>query len=204
MRGVGPGYFVQGPSLLRTTDSQKSAPNSSSAGCKERNLSTLAVAKRHGQSSSSFDSLCGQSQGSFDKKRSLRFGSERPVDAHFRFGLKTAPTPNEAKPRLHFFIEAAPTQAEQLPKASTRLSQRCGSDAPSNFVSKRLLSKSATDRRQPPPASRKIVWSINIDSRIQQERRQLISIHGTSTAASRVYSITPLEDPAPTTSSGVS
>ena len=34
-RGVGPGYVVQGPSLLRPADSRRSAPNSSSTGRKE-------------------------------------------------------------------------------------------------------------------------------------------------------------------------
>ena len=131
---------------------------------KERNLPSRATAKRQGQSGSAFDSLSGQLKRSFDQKQSLRFASRRPVDAHFRFGRKAAPTPNEAKPRLDFYSEASLSQSKLSPKISTRLSQRLGSDAPSNFASKRLLPKSATDRRQLSLASRKFLWSITIDN----------------------------------------
>ena len=43
----------------------------------------------------------------YNKKESARFGLERPVDALFRISLKTAPTPNNAKPRPHIRIAAA-------------------------------------------------------------------------------------------------
>ena len=188
-RGVGPGLLVQGPSLLRLTDRRCSAPNTSSTRCKEApktpNLPTRAVAKRQRQSDRDLDSAPGQPRRSSNQKKGLRFGSKRPVDAHFRFGLKTAPTPNEAEPRLHFNTEAAPTREEEPLKISTRLAQRSGSYGPPNIASKSLLLQSAIDRRQRPRGSRKFLWSISTNSSNQQKRRRRITTSWTPRAASR-------------------
>ena len=42
-----------------------------------------------------------------NSKESARFGLERPVDAHFRFSLKSAPPPNDYEPRRQTSVVAS-------------------------------------------------------------------------------------------------
>ena len=99
----------------------KSAPNSSSEAVRGGKLQTAAESKRVEQSTSASESSFLQPLRSFDQKESARFGPELPVDAHLRFRRKSAPTPNDAQPRLHIRFVAAQRGYQQRVKVSTRL-----------------------------------------------------------------------------------
>ena len=147
---------------------------------KNKKLPTGAAGERMRQSISSFDSLFVALRRSSTQNLSLRFGSERPVDAHFRFGTKYAPTPNDKEPRAENYIEASSSRAQQSLKVSSRLIKRFVRYAASNIASKRLKVKNANNRRQLLRGSRKFSRSFNIDKRIQQKRLQLATTNGDS------------------------
>ena len=83
------------------------APNSSSEIAKNAELQSRIKSKPIDQSTSASRSILPKVIRIYNQKESARFGLERPVDAHFRFRFKSAPTPNDAEPRLHIRIVAA-------------------------------------------------------------------------------------------------
>ena len=168
-------YVVQGQSLLRPqlrVNRRQTARQLEAKSVQIRKFILRIAGKRVGQSSPALDSILGQPKQSFDQKQSLRFDPERPVDAHFRFAVKTTPTPNESEPRLLLHIEASSARATHSLQISSRLTKRLVRYDPPNFASKRLLLESATDRRQLHPTPSKFRGSILKSNQSQQKGTQ--------------------------------
>ena len=86
------------PSLLRSIASE-SPQTARQQGPTGRKLLRTTESKPLGQSSSSSHTISLQLRSSTTPKDSFRFVANRPVDATSVFRRKTAPTPNDAKPR---------------------------------------------------------------------------------------------------------
>ena len=171
---------------------------------KNKKLPTGAAGERMRQSISSFDSLFVALRRSSTQNLSLRFGSERPVDAHFRFGTKYAPTPNDKEPRAENYIEASSSRVQQSLKVSSRLIKRFVRYAASNIASKRLKVKNANNRRQLLRGSRNFFKELqhrqkNLTKTFAARHDQQGSVFNTS-----CFTNTLLKDSASTTGSGVS
>ena len=153
-------------------------------------LPSSAAGERMRQSGSSLVNLLGRLEGSFGQKQSLRFVPERPVDAHLQIDSKRAPTPNDFEPRAQTYSEASPRHVEHVPKISFGLIERFSRYSPSNFASKRLLFKSADNRRQHPRGFGKSSRSINCDHRSQQKRLHLATTSADSSTTASASSTT--------------
>ena len=140
----------------RRGGSQPRRPTARQQGPKGDELVRVAKAKPLGQSTPASESSFRVPGRIINPKESARFGPKRPVDAHFRSAPSGAPTPNRSKPPRQTRIEAAQGPSPHPLQSSTRLAQPSTRYAPSNFAARRLLLKSATDRRQQPSASRKL------------------------------------------------
>ena len=66
-------------------------------------------------------------------KRSLRFGANRAVDAHFRFRRKSAPTPNEGEPPRPLGTEDSPSPSLRPPRISSGLTNPFSASTPPNI-----------------------------------------------------------------------
>ena len=157
-------------------------PTARQQGPKGDELVRVAKAKPLGQSTPASESSFRVPGRIINPKESARFGPKRPVDAHFRSAPSGAPTPNRSKPPRQTRIEAAQGPSPHPLQSSTRLAQPSTRYAPSNFASRRLLLKSATDRRQQPPASRKFGSYLRNTRSKQQKSPELPAVAQSPTA----------------------